>query len=477
MSGLRLEGFSGVVMEVDANRNLNVNLPVDAMQAGYVQLAGEVGNVNDPAGKVSRVARMSAQGRLAVGQAVQLFNEVFSYAAQNTALFTVPNSVMTAIFAGGYATLNANASVNANAYVILRTHQFFTCPSDLALYVEWDMMLTVVPQANCTIDCGWMQANTTVAATDGVYFRYDTTGVLKAVVNLNGTEVMSGALTVTNPGVANKYKIVVEADEVLFYINDALQANIPNSTTYVRPTYANSQPFMVRTYNAGLAPALGNPIKVGYVFVGLQDAGGLGRTQAHNSASVGGMSHQGQSGHTMGSTALFTNNLAPGAGVAMTNTTAALGSGLGGQFSALPTLAANTDGIVCSYQVPLPTANVPGKSLYITGVHVESVVSTALTGGPVVYVYSLAFGHTAVSLATAESVSTKAPRRIPLGVEAFDVSSAVGTNGSNNGVITQFTSPICVQPGEFVQVVAKNIGTVTTLGVISFIVMFDGYWV
>ena len=55
------------------------------------------------------------------------------------------------------------------------------------------------------------------------------------------------------------------------------------------------------------------------------------------------MSYQGQTGQTLGSTALYTNNLAAGAGAVMTNTTAALGSGLGGQFSALPTLAVGTD--------------------------------------------------------------------------------------------------------------------------------------
>ena len=49
----------------------------------------------------------------------------------------------------------------------------------------------------------------------------------------------------------------------------------------------------------------------------------------------------------------------------MTNTTAALGTGLGGQFSALPTLAVNTDGIICSYLNPIPTSAIPGKQMVI----------------------------------------------------------------------------------------------------------------
>jgi hypothetical protein len=179
----------------------------------------------------------------------------------------------------------------------------------------------------------------------------------------------------------------------------------------------------------------------------------------------------------MGSTALLTNSLAPGAGAAMTNTTAALGSGLGGQFAALPTLAANTDGVVCSYQNPLPTAAIPGKTLYIKGCRIQSIVTTVLAGGPVLYEYSLCYGHTAVSLVTAEAATTKAPRRVPIGLETFAANAAVGVLGSPAGQYMAFQYPIAVLPGEFVAIAAKNIGTVTTTGVIMFIVTFDAVFI
>ena len=176
----------------------------------------------------------------------------------------------------------------------------------------------------------------------------------------------------------------------------------------------------------------------------------------------------------MGSTALYTNNLASGAGVAMTNTTAALGVGLGGQFSALPTLAVGTDGIVCSYQVPVGSSLIPAKTLYITRLTINSAVTTVLAGGAVLYAYSLAYGHTNVSLATTESATAKAPRRLPVGFQNFPANSAVGTLA--NIIDLDLTSPIVVQPGEFIQLVAKNLGVVTTTGVITFIVSFGGYW-
>lgn len=189
-------------------------------------------------------------------------------------------------------------------------------------------------------------------------------------------------------------------------------------------------------------------------------------------AAMMGGSHQGLQGMTQGGLELLANNQALGAGAAMTNTTAALGSGLGGVFTALPTLAAGTFGIVSSYQVPAQTVAIPGRQLAIRGVKISAIVSAALTGGPVVYLYSLAYGHTAVSLATAEAATTKKPRFIPLGQHAFAAAAAAGTSGGAD-VYMPFNAPIVVNPGEFIATVANNVGTVTSAGTITFSVTFD----
>ena len=136
---------------------------------------------------------------------------------------------------------------------------------------------------------------------------------------------------------------------------------------------------------------------------------------------------------------------------------------------------ATADGILCSYQVPLGTSTLPGKSLYITGVALDGVVTTILAGGPVIYVASIAFGHTNVSLATTESATAKAPRRLSLGMQSYAATAAVGVQGIR--LQDDYTcAPIVVQPGEFFQVVLRNVGTVTTTGVITFAVGITGYW-
>jgi hypothetical protein len=242
------------------------------------------------------------------------------------------------------------------------------------------------------------------------------------------------------------------------------------------PLYAQSVPFQARCIHAAVAPALANTPKLGYVYIGLQDAASLGRGMVELAALAGKTGAQGQSGHTLGSTALMSNSQVVGTGFAATNTTAALGVGLGGQFALLPTLTAATDGILCSYLNPLATAAVPGKTLYIRGVKIQGLVTTVLAGGPLFMAYSLAFGHTAVTLAQAEGAGTKAPRRVPLGWETYVATAPLGTLGSANGVVMAFDAPIAVNPGEYVAVVVKNFGTVTTTGVVTYLVSFNSFW-
>lgn len=479
MAGFRIEGnTSGNVAEVDANNNLKTTLPSVVAQAGYVKLAGEISEATDPAGAVAHDIRMSSQGRLSVGQPVVFLNRVFNNTAIDTAVFNTAATTQTIVAGAGVVSLNGGSVTTVSTYSALKTNVFYPAYVDLGLYMVADVSLNVAPQVNNTVEIGLFQAATNAAPTDGVLFRYDSTGTLKAVLNNNGTEYTSAALTAPSSGVMHMYKIVLENDRALFYIDDACQAIIVAPTGLGFPTYANALPFQFRCINGGTAPASAVVPKLGSLFIGLQDSAGQYRPMEMLAALAGKMGSQGQEGHTQGSTALLTNSLAAGAGAAMTNTAASLGTGLGGQFAALPTLAVGTDGIVCSYQNPAATSAIPGKTLYIYGVTIQSAITTVLAGGPVVYEYSLAYGHTAVSLATTETLGTsKAPRRIALGLDNCGAPAANGAVGAiGQPVSRQFIAPIAVMPGEFVAVVAKNLGVVTTTGVVLFTVTFDAFW-
>jgi hypothetical protein len=61
-----------------------------------------------------------------------------------------------------------------------------------------------------------------------------------------------------------------------------------------------------------------------------------------------------------------------------------------------------------------------------------------------------------------------------LGIESYAATAAVGTLGT--GIDLNFDTPICVRPGEFVDIIARNLGTVTTTGAITIVASIGGYW-
>ena len=183
--------------------------------------------------------------------------------------------------------------------------------------------------------------------------------------------------------------------------------------------------------------------------------------------------YQGQEGNTMGSLARVTNSANPAAAVP-TNTTAAVGTGLGGEFWETDTLAVNTDGIIASFQNPLNTVAIPGKNLVINGIYIDSYVQVVEVLGGYNAVWTAAFGHTAVSLATAEGATTKAPRRVIIGTNSVPAAVAALTQLAR--VFIQFKNPIVVYPGEFFAIVKKKVGTVPSSGVIAHNIFVDHYF-
>ena len=87
------------------------------------------------------------------------------------------------------------------------------------------------------------------------------------------------------------------------------------------------------------------------------------------------------------------------------------------------------------------------------------------------------YGHTAVSLATGEAATTKAPRRVPLGTMTWPVGAAIGATPTNGDIWMPFVAPITVAPGEFFAISAKLLaGTATASQTIYFVIGIDSYW-
>ena len=410
-----------------------------------------------------------------------MFNEIFPGSTINGSLWTSPVATASMSVGGGLLTLNNASSLASGAVARVGTYRYFPILASYPLYATMQLQFSAVPVANMVHEWGMVIHTGVAAPTEGAYFTINAAGEFRCVVNTNGVINQSAPLnysTLVGINTTRQFLIYIGTDTVTFWIDNVkvYEANLSTVAALGLQIGSGQLPLSFRSYNSATVTGTAQLMKVSAVNITLAEMAN-GKSWGQIQCGAGISAYQGQTGGTLGTTALYSNNLAAGAGAVMTNTTAALGSGLGGQFTALPTLAVGTDGIMQSYQVPLGTVAVPGKTLYITGVRMRGVVSTVLAGNatPVTYAYSLAYGHNAVSLATVASSTAKAPVRIPLDVESYAAAAAVGTVGS---VISEdFSSaPIAVYPGEFIQIVAKNIGAVTTTGAITWLVTFKGFW-
>ncbi len=480
-------GGSTLVANVDTNNNLTVNLPyTDATDtdigggtgvAGFAAILGEADSGSITGTREVRAMEITTDYRVRTGVDVTMFNEFFPGAALNTSLWTSPVSTSTTTLAGGFATLNSAGSLASSAVARLQTYRLFPIYATYPTYATFQIAFSSAPVPNCVHEWGMFFATGTAAPTDGAFFRVNAATVFQAVVNINGVEnpvTITDFATLVGTNTTRQFLITIGSANVDFWINNVKVAQIPLPVAYANTTSCSMLPVTLRSYNSALVSGTASLMKIGAVNVTLGEMN-ANKSWSHVMASSGGMSYQGQTGQTLGSTANYANSGPVGAGAAASNSTAALGSGLGGQFTLLPTLTVGTDGIISSYMVPLGTATVPGKSLVVTGYTIEGVVTTALVGGPVIGFFSFAYGHNAAGLATATTATSKAAVRLPLGIQQYPVTAAVGAQGAR--LQDDFDrAPIVVYPGEFIQVVMKNVGTVTSAGAITFLIRIDGYW-
>lgn len=475
--GFTIQGStSGNGVEADSSNNMKVALPtVDAL-AGKVRIMSE----NDPGTVTGSAALASPETdsdyRLRVALDTMLDTETFDYAAQNTGKHNYLNTTMTFAWGGGFLASNGSSISTTNTGARFRTYQLYPIVGAASLYAEITANITLAVSSNTTIDFGLFVdgGSNPYAPTDGIYFRWNNSGLF-GVIN-NGGETTTSVFNFT-PTLTRNYKFVVAVVERVaqFWIDDVLYGSIATPTGVGQPCLSASLPLAIRhsISNVGAAGSLVQFRVSDYTV----SVGGYSTYQdwVLARAVAAQQGYQGQSGGTMGSTANYANSANPSA-LVPTNTTAAAGSlGLGGQTWETDTVAATTDCIIFSYQNPAGTTAVPGHPLLIYGVTLDSSVQTTLTGGGYVAQWCIAYGHTNVSLATGETASTKAPRRVALG--QMSVASGATALAILGRLTLTLTCPIVVQPGEFVALVKKKVGTAPSGGVIAHVAAFDAVWV
>jgi hypothetical protein len=459
--------------DVDTDFQLLVRTNTDPTKAGASIMFAENDDGTYMGTPYYRSPEVDEDFRLRVATDFVLDSVSFYHTAQNTGKHRYGNTTQTITWGASGLTLNGAGVTTTATGCEIRTWAPFPIYGSGNTYCETLVGFTAQPTTNVIVEFGLGITNNTgtAAPSDGIFFRLTSAG-MQCVVTFNNSETTAsvpGAFTYANNNV-NNYQIVATLREAEFWINSIRVAKIEVPTAAGTIYSSTTLPWFAQQRHPGVASAVLQTKIYNYLVA----VGGIGATVAPT--DVGNVlmgSYQGLEGGTMGSLALYTNSANPTAAVP-TNTTAALGSGLGGQFWETDTLAVTTDGIISSFQVPTGTIAIPGRRLIINGVTISSFVQTALTGGGYVAQWSLAFGHTAVSLATAEAATTKAARRVPLGHQS--VSAAATALTLYTPIYIPFTKPIVVNPGEFVQTVKKKVGTAPSAGVIGHTITFDYSW-
>lgn len=476
---------SGNIAEVNSSNELKTTLTLNSADAGFAVLAAESHPTENGVTRELYELECNDDYALRSTQEALMFAHVFAGAAVNTGIFRQGNATATITQGSGVVTLNAGNSTTSGQAAVLTSYQFAenTATSNLYCSLVGLFALALHP-ANCTVEWGLATFNAgpgtgTTEPTDGIYFRVNSSGAFEGIVRANGADVATATITdyetLVGANTTRDFLISVSDRNVRFWIDNVIVARIALPTAAPTWTWTNTYSVFARLHNTGTVSGSAQQIRLAEVAVKRDNVADT-RPLPHAMAAIGQHAYQGQTGETLGTTASYANSADPTAAAALSNT-ATLVTGLGGQarFNAAGT--AVLDGIVTSYQVPAATSAIPGKSLYITGIKISAAnLGAAVATTATTLAWSLAFGHSAVSLATAEAATTKAPRRVALGLMTWPVGAAIGQMPQNGDLYMKFDAPICVHPGEFVATVAKFIvGTATVSQVIWAHVTIDGY--
>lgn len=485
MSVIIKGGDSSDLATVTSDKNLKVTTPLVTTLAG-ASTASQVGAVrsfaeNDP-GTVTgspllKSGEVSEDFRQRVGVDTVIFNDTFNATAQNTANWRHSFTTMTMTQSAGFLNVNAaGTSTVASNYAYLNSFRYFPLIGTAPLSVEFSCAFSELPIANEVLQFGMGIATGAADPIDGVWFEYTSAG-LKGVTRYNsGTAVKTDLVASLSVNVTRHFTIVVGEDEVEFWVDDVLYGVQTVAAGQGQPFMTSALPIFMQKYNNGTVGASPNLIaRFGDVSVSIMDIA-TNQTWA-NQMSSWGLGLQGQNGGTMGSSQVQWANTALPTAAAATNTTAALGAFLGGIFLMNAPATSATDVIIASWLNPAGGVNQTPRTIKLRGVKIDcvnSVVAVATTA--TTFAVALAWGGTQLSLGTVTADTgsfvnntAKARRIQPLGVISFPVAAAVGAAATP--IQFDFEAPIVINPGEYLQVVAKIlVGTATATEVFQWVI-------
>lgn len=474
---VQIRGASANIADVDSSNRLLVKPSATMADAAPAVMITEVDPGTQTGNATRRRLEVGPNGRLRAGIDQILFHELFTAAQQNSSQFLGINSTMSATQTIAGLIINSSNTLTIATHCRIYSQRFFQMQGDMALEVITRARLTLTPQSGQVIEFGLqaMPANT-ADPQDGIYFRYNSAGVLQGVVMINGAEAATASLPIPAAGVAHKYSTVITPNAVEFWIDDTLQGvvNVPAAAANTG-VFGHGQ-LIFRMYNA-TAVAGAQQLQVFRCTITQWDIHPR-LPELHLKALAGYNAIQQSPTGAPGQLANRANSTAP-VSATLSNTAAGYTT-LGGAFQFAAVAGAETDYALFGFLVPAQSSTVAGKNLVILGVNISTYnTGAAVATAPTLLEWYASAGATGVSLATAETAlgatPSKTPRRIALGVQSFAVGDPIGK--VVNPVDADFPVPLVAHPGEYVHIILRMpLGAATASQIIRGNVRIVGYW-
>jgi hypothetical protein len=428
--------------------------------------------------------------RLRIGLEHILLYDPVDGAAINANIWAPTSSTLTGTQAAGQITLNAGSSATAAAYYLLTSRKVFPRFTEFPLYGQGIFKFAPtnggVYPTGVVMEFGLFNASgATAIVTDGILLRINAAGVAQIVQSYNGQEAITNVVVNTDNVTAwvpnPNYWYVVELTLREAKINldiqqlggeDVVNMEVVINYTHPAQTSINHLPACARIYNL-TAPAVAGQLWVGAINVQQMDVNSTKPWSAQMSSS-GKAAYQAPL-TAFGQTANWSNSAAPTTR-SLSNTTPGETT-LGGLTSWTPTTTADTDYVLFGYQVP------SGYDLFITDIVIDNTVAGAANPATALAMeFALGINATAVSLATADSVSTPpytlGPRRVALGQQVVPASAAIGTQATGGRIVLSLVTPLQVNSGDYVTLImrAGQTQTATASEVIRTSAYIGGYF-
>jgi hypothetical protein len=453
---------SGNVAEVDSFSQLKVALPTSAASGqgvGYVYIAAGPNN--------RAIQSYGPMGRLAVGVVTMELFDPIDGAAINATTWNQFATTMTIAqnSATGFLVLNSAAINTINTSCQITSIKQIQLINTFIPTLRMLFKTPNVPQANATIELGFLEASGTSAPTNGAFFRWSSASEFRCVTVFNSSETQSAALTAPTANTVHTSHITFRGTKVEFWIDEIMVAEVTNPLGNPTPTNSSRITIGARVYNGGTSPVTPPELHLAAFSLFRNDLNG-NKLWPYQMASIGRGSLQSPV-TAYAQTQQWANSALPSA-AAMSNTAAAYTT-LGGLYNITTAFTANQDNIIFGYQVPT------GFQFFLTDVWIGGAVTTVLGATATALHWGLGLNASNVSLATTDSFTTNAygPRRLYLGTQGLVSAAAVGT--TLTPIDLSMNTPQIVDSGRFIDVILRAAASPAT-GAIHGGVSLNGYF-